>query len=219
MTRFIDPEAALWNASPNEREGRPLLVLMHGRRGDAADRFAMASALPPEFVVVSLRAPIPEEGTWSWFDPTSSVARGDPLTEDADQAADAVLEWLDDLPFTPSLIGTLGFSQGGAIATHVLRRNVERIAFAVNLAGYVVRGQQASDARLADMSPPVFWGRGADDALFTPEIVDRTAGWLERHTALESHVYDGLDHAISPHEIEDVAAFLRRQLKRAERVR
>lgn len=211
MSTSIDPEAALWNADASDREGRPLLMLMHGRRGDAADRFAMASALPPEFVIVSLRAPIAEEGTWSWFDP--SGRSGDPLAEDADQAADAVLRWLDALAFTPSLIGTLGFSQGGAMATHVLRRDAERIAFAVNLAGYVVRGAQASDALLTERRPPVFWGRGADDALFTAELTERTADWLEQHTALESHVYEGLDHSISPHEIEDVARFLRHRLR------
>lgn len=210
MSTSIDPEAALWNADASDREGRPLLVLMHGRRGDAADRFAMASALPPEFVIVSLRGPIAEEGTWSWFDP--SGRSGDPLAEDADEAADAVLRWLDALTFTPSLIGTLGFSQGGAMATHVLRRDAERVGFAVNLAGYVVRGAQASDSLLTERRPPVFWGRGADDALFTAELTERTADWLERHTALESHVYEGLDHSISPHEIEDVARFLRHRL-------
>ncbi|MDQ0893972.1 alpha/beta hydrolase [Agromyces ramosus] len=211
MSISIDPEAALWNADPGSRAGRPLLVLMHGRRGDPADRFAMASALPSEFVIVSLRAPIAEEGTWSWFDPARNPS-GDPLAEDADQAADAVLRWLDALTFTPSLIGTLGFSQGGAMATHVLRRS-ERIGFAVNLAGYVVRGEQRSDAVLAERGPPVFWGRGADDPLFDAEITERTAGWLERHTALESHVYEGLDHSTSPHEIEDVAEFLRHRLR------
>ena len=212
MSTSIDPEAALWNAEPDEREGRPLLVLMHGRRGDPADRFAMAPALPAEFVIVSVRAPIAEEGTWSWFDPVRNPS-GDPLAEDADHAADAVLRWLDTLPFTPSLIGMLGFSQGGAMATHVLRRGAERIGFAVNLAGYVVRGEQRTDALLAATRPPAFWGRGADDALFTTELVERTAGWLERHTALESHVYEGLDHAVSPQETADVAAFLRHRIR------
>ena len=212
MSTAIDPEATLWNAEPDEREGRPLLVLMHGRRGDPADRLAMAPALPAEFVIVSVRAPIAEEGTWSWFDPARNPS-GDPRAEDADRAADAVLRWLDALPFVPTLIGTLGFSQGGAMATHVLRRDPERIAFAVNLAGYVVRGEQRSDAALAETRPPAFWGRGADDGLFTTELVERTAGWLERHTALESHVYDGLDHSVSPHEAADVAAFLRHRLR------
>jgi phospholipase/carboxylesterase len=211
MSTSIDPEAALWNAEPDEREGRPLLVLMHGRRGDPADRFAMAPALPTQFVIVSVRAPIAEEGTWSWFDPVRNPS-GDPRAEDADHAADAVLRWLDALSFTPSLVGTLGFSQGGAMATHVLRRDAERIAFAVNIAGYVVRGEQPSDALLSATRPPVFWGRGADDTLFTPEMTERSVNWLERHTSLESHVYEGLDHSVSQQETADVADFLRRRL-------
>ena len=130
MSTAIDPEAALWSAEPGEREGRPLLVLMHGRRGDPGDRLAMAPALPAEFVIVSVQAPIAEEGRWSWFDPARNPS-GDPRAEDADRAADAVLRWLETLPFTPSLIGTLGFSQGAQVATEVDR---DRLSHAQRMA-------------------------------------------------------------------------------------
>ncbi|HWM35456.1 MAG TPA: dienelactone hydrolase family protein [Pseudolysinimonas sp.] len=201
----LDPDAVLWSAPAAERDGRPLLVTMHGRGSDEQDLFALAPALPPQYVVAAVRAPLAEGAGWSWW---QTVTSGDPEPERVDAAAAAVLTWLDALPFAPSLIGTLGFSQGGAMATHLLRREPGRFAFAVNLAGFAVRGEQPGDAMLALSRPPVFWGRGAADPLFSAEIVARTEPWLAAHTAAETHVYPGLGHSISREELDDVAAFL-----------
>lgn len=208
MTLEIDPDAVRWSAPPAERDGRPLLIVMHGRGSNEQDLFALASDLPAEFVVAALRAPIAEMGGWSWWQAGGDNLPGDPLAENVDAAAAAVLRWLDAQPFAPSLVGTLGFSQGGVMAVHVLRHDIERIAFAVTLAGFLVSGDQPSDAALAIHRPPAFWGRGSVDPLFTRELIDRTTPWLERHTTLEARLYDGVAHTISRDELDDVVAFL-----------
>ncbi|HWH25084.1 MAG TPA: dienelactone hydrolase family protein [Pseudolysinimonas sp.] len=213
MTLEIDPDAVLWNTPTDEREGRPLLVVMHGRGSNEADLFALAEELPAEYVIASVRALIPEGGGWSWWAAGGANVSGDPDPENVDAAAAAVLTWLDAQPFTPSMVGTLGFSQGGVMSVHLLRRQPARIAFAVNIAGYLVRGEQASDALLEARRPPVFWGLGAADGLFTPEVIARTQPWLDEHTTLEAHVYDGLGHTISRDELNDVVAFLRARLE------
>lgn len=209
MTLDLDPDAIRWNAEPGERDGRPLLVVMHGRGSDEQDLFALAPELPDEYVVASVRAPLPEGGGWSWWE---TVVSGNPDAERVDAAASAVTTWLDALPFAPTVVGTLGFSQGGAMAIHLLRRDVQRIAFAVNLAGFLVAGDQEGDAALAVSRPPAFWGRGGADPLFTPELVERTAAWFPAHTDATVRVYDGLGHSISRDELDDVVAFLRARL-------
>lgn len=208
MTVALDPDAILWNAAPGERDGRPLLVVMHGRGSNEGDLFALAPELPPQYVIASLRAPLPESGGWSWWE---TVVSGNPDAERVDAAAAAVMSWLDALSFTPSSVGTLGFSQGGAMATHLLRHDVERIRFAVNLAGFAIGGEQRGDAALAVSRPGVFWGRGDADPLFTAQIVERTELWLAEHTTAETHLYPGLGHSISRDELDDVVDFLKRQ--------
>jgi phospholipase/carboxylesterase len=213
VTIDLDPDAILWSAPAAERDGRALLVVMHGRGSDERDLFALAPQLPAEYLIASLRAPIAEGPGWSWWEPGG--IQGDPAAEEVDRAAAAVTTWLDSLPFTPSGIGTLGFSQGGAMATHLLRRDVARIAFAVNLAGFLVSGEQEGDAALAVSRPPVFWGRGAQDELFRGELaglVTRTEPWLAAHATAQVHVYPGLGHSISREELDDVNAFLRERL-------
>ena len=215
MSIDLDPDAILWSAPAAERDGRPLLVVMHGRGSDEQDLFSLAPELPPEYVVASLRAPIAEGPGWSWW-PVGG-RHGDPDTEWLDTATAAVGTWLDALPFVPSRVGAMGFSQGGAMALHLLRRDVGRTAFAVNLAGFLISGTQESDASLAVSRPPVFWGRGADDELFLgamTELVDRTTPWLVTHATAETHVYPGLGHSISTEELADVVSFLRAELTR-----
>ena len=208
MSLALDPDAVLWNTEPSDRDGRPLLVVMHGRGSNEEDLFALAPELPAEYVIASLRAPIAEAGGWSWWE---TVISGNPDVELVDSAAAAVTTWLDALPFEPSLVGTLGFSQGGAMATHLLRRDVARVRFAVNLAGFAISGDQEADAALAVSRPPVFWGRGDADPLFTPEIISRTEAWLAGHTDAQIHLYPGLGHSLSRDELDDVVTFLTAQ--------
>jgi phospholipase/carboxylesterase len=205
---LLDDTATVWSVPEEQRRVLPLVVVMHGRGSDENDLAALFPELPGAFAYASVRAPFDEGPGWSWFEAADGNESGDPTPENADRAADAVLDWLDGLGWGPPLVGTLGFSQGGAMSTHVLRRDPGRVRFAVNLAGFIVRGTQPTDAALARAKPPVFWGRGAEDGLFTPALVERTAPWLDTHATAESHVYPGLGHSISRDELDDVVAFL-----------
>ncbi|MEO5920839.1 MAG: dienelactone hydrolase family protein [Pseudolysinimonas sp.] len=206
---FLDETATVWSVPGEQRHDLPLVIVMHGRGSDENDLAALFGELPAGFVYASVRAPFDEGPGWSWFEAADGNESGDPAPENADRAADAVLEWLDGLGWAPPLVGTLGFSQGGAMSTHVLRRDPGRVRFAVNLAGFIARGGQPTDDALAVAKPPVFWGRGAEDALFSAPILTRSEPWLASHSTLESHVYPGLGHSISREELDDVVAFLR----------
>ena len=137
---------------------------------------------------------------------------GDPLAGNADAAARAVLAWLDDQPRVPT--GLLGFSQGGAMALQLLRLAPERFDFAVQLSGFVVKGEQPNDVELAEARVPVFWGRGTLDDTIPAASLQRTADWLPEHSALDARIYEGMGHAISPLELGDFSTFIRGHLPR-----
>ena len=159
---------------------------MHGRGSDENDLAALVPALPAEFAYAAVRAPIAEGPGWSWFEDGDGNVRADPRRR------------TPTAPRTPCSTGSTtsagrrrssapsGFSQGGAWRRTLLRRDPGRVRFAVNLAGFIVSGEQPTDGALAVAQPPVFWGRGADDELFTPRRSwTRTAPWLEAHTDLD----------------------------------
>ncbi|KAE8764948.1 alpha/beta hydrolase [Georgenia thermotolerans] len=214
----IDPDVVLWSAPPADRAGRPLLVLLHGYGSNERDLFALAPHLPPTYVVASLRAPGTNQFGHEWFslDGELAGARGheqsavtDRLREDgANAAARAVRAWLSGLGESFSSVALGGFSQGGAIATQVLRQDPEGAAFVVNLSGFVAPGELDGDAVLAERRPPVFWARGAADQVIAPFLVERAERWLPAHATLTRRVYPGLGHGISGQTLADLVAFL-----------
>lgn len=203
--QLIDESAVLWSAPESERAGRPLLVLLHGYGSHEGDLFGLTPYLPLQPVIASLRAPLPAGPGYAWYslDTNLNAERA----EGADAAVRGILNWLDGIDATE--VGLFGFSQGGAIATHLLRHAPERFTFAVSLAGFVLPGDAPADARLATARPPVFWGRGTHDEVIPPSFVEATQRWLPHHAALEERIYEGLGHSVSEAEMADVLAFLR----------
>jgi phospholipase/carboxylesterase len=205
----IDDEAVLWSASPSDRAGRPLLVLLHGFNSHEGDLFGLAPYLPLAPAIASLRAPIDAGYGYAWF---PLVAQGEALAlESADQATTAIIDWLDRVAPDTTSIGLLGFSQGGAMAFELLRRAPDRFAFAVSLAGFTLPGVRDGDERMSQLAPPVFWGRGTDDEVIPAASVARTQAWLPSHADLDARIYEGLGHSVSERELGDVTAFLRAQ--------
>lgn len=205
-------DLALWSAEPRDREGRPLLVLLHGYGADERDLFGLVPHLPPDFVVAAVRAPLtppwPSPG-YSWY-PIEGLQGRDPASVTV--AAQALLRWLDAAAAPATSIGLLGFSQGAAVALQALRLDHERFAFAVNLSGYVAPGTLPGDASLAARRPPVFWGRGSRDDVIPAALVEHTAQWLPDHVDLSGRLYPGLTHSVSEEELRDVRVFLEKRL-------
>lgn len=207
----LDPAVALWSTQPADRGDRPVVVLLHGYGADERDLFGLVRHLPEEFVFAAPRAPLsppwPAPG-YSWY-PIEGLDGRDPSHVTA--AATALLEWIDGA-VPASVVGLLGFSQGAAIALQAMRLRPERFSFAVNLSGYVTPGNLAGDAALAELSPPVFWGRGTHDDVIPDFLVEHTVEWLPRHAELSGRVYPGLTHSVSEQELVDVRVFLEKQL-------
>jgi len=209
-TMAIDPDAVLWSADEHERVDRPLLVMMHGWSYDETHLFRVAPRLPPELVIASVRARTAEAGGYAWF-PSAGNPIGNPRPRVANTATDEVMTWLDTLR-TPSSIGLLGFSQGGAMALQLMRHAPGRFAYAVNLAGFVVDDAQPGDQELVRSRPPVFWGRGEHDGVIPTSALVRTSGWLAGHATADIRVYPRLGHDVAGQEVGDLAAFIAAQI-------
>lgn len=202
----LDPGQVWWSAPPDERAGRPLLVLLHGHGMDEQMGAGVRDRLPPELVLASVRGPRRVRSGYGWFplDPSLRV-------EQVDEAAHRVASWAAGLTGHPSL-GVLGFSQGSSVGLQAMRLRPELFAYGVVLSGFASPLPVVGDAELARRRPPVFSGRGDADGLVPAPLVALTDRWLAGHTTLTRRVYAGLGHDVSPAEVEDLAAFLRARL-------
>jgi phospholipase/carboxylesterase len=205
----IDDEAVLWSASAADREGRPLLLLLHGYNSNEGDLFALAPYLPLEPAIASLRAPLRVDYGFAWFPRVVDERTAEVGFAGAEATAEAILEWLDRAAPDVASVGLLGFSQGAAMALELVRRAPERVDFVVNLAGFALGGERRGDERMSQLAPPVFWGRGADDDVIPARMIEHTQMWLPAHATVDERIYEGVAHSVSDRELADVTAFLR----------
>ena len=188
--QLIDEGAVLWSAPQSERADRPLLVLLHGYGSHEGDLFGLAPHLPLDPVIAAVRAPLRAGPGYSWY-PLENVSHEERATG-ADAAARGLRQWLDGISATS--VGLLGFSQGGAMSIQLLRH---------------APGDAPADDRLAQLAPPVFWGRGTHDEVIPSSFVEATQRWLPHHSTLTTRIYEGLGHSVNEPELADVLAFLR----------
>lgn len=189
--------------APSEQ---PTVLLLHGYGSDEQDLAALGPLVAGPLPWVSLRAPIAMHPRGhAWF---PIVAPGAPDPEPVAAAADAIWAWVDEHLGDGSTVVPVGFSQGGLMATELLRTRPERVAATVVLGGFVQAVTRPADDVLAQTRPAVFWGRGAEDRVIAEHSIERTRAWLPEHATLTERVYPGLAHGIHAQEVDDVRAFL-----------
>ncbi|MFB6081064.1 MAG: alpha/beta hydrolase [Haloferacaceae archaeon] len=196
----------------------PAVVVLHGRGADERDLLPVARSLPDALAVVSLRAPAPLQGGYTWYDldlPDGDLHRSQPDAGDFRRSLDLVVESVDSATdaygLDPDRIGLLGFSQGAIVSLALLLESPVRYEWVVALHGYLA-------ASHADRSPdgiagnPVFVGAGRGDRVIP---ASRTAAAAERlrdlDAAVDHGVYDG-GHGIGPAELDDVVSFVARRV-------
>jgi phospholipase/carboxylesterase len=192
--------------SADPLDGPVVALLLHGYGSSEDDLVGLAPYMVPGLPWASLRAPLVLGScSYAWF---HVVTPGDPAPEPVAQATDAIWSWVDaNLEPTIRVIA-IGFSQGGLMASELLRTRPERVAATVVLGGFVQGAERPADELLAKTLPPVFWGRGSQDTVIAPIAVARTEAWLPSHSTLTRRTYPGLAHAISADEAADARDFL-----------
>lgn len=185
-------------------------VLLHGYGSNEQDLAGLATALGLALPWASLRAPLDMgNGGAAWC----AITRpGDPDAEPVAAATDTIWAWIDARLHPETRVVPIGFSQGGLMASQLLRTRPERVVAPVILGGFVLGAPQPADAQLKTQRPQAFWGRGDQDRVITEAAIARTAAFLPRHTALVERRYPGLAHGINADEIGDVQDFLAAQI-------
>ncbi len=203
---MIDADATRW--TPGDRDGLPLLVMLHGYGSDENDLFGLVPFLPDGIAVASVAAPLtppwPSPGR-SWY-PIEGMESRHPDSVTA--AAHALFGWLDVAAADAPRIALLGFSQGAAVSLQAMRLDAARFGAIVALSGYATPGDLPDDEELRASRPRVFWGRGTHDDVIPQVLIDHTAQWLPDHSDLTGRVYPGLTHSVSEDELQDVRVFL-----------
>ena len=110
----------------------PIVILMHGVGSNEKDLFSLASKLPNQFLVVSVRAPyIIGKDRYGWYE--LSFVDGKPTCnfEQAEKSRLLIIQFIKQLKekftFNDQRIYLCGFSQGAIMATSVGLTNPDKI--------------------------------------------------------------------------------------------
>ncbi|RLM70958.1 phospholipase [Halorubrum sp. Atlit-8R] len=203
-------------APDDEADGEPApaVFVLHGRGADEEDLLPVAAELPGDRHVVSLRAPDPLQGGYTWYEldlSAGGLESSQPDAEDFRRSLDLIVESVegavDAYGLDADRIGLLGFSQGAITSLSLLLEAPDRYAWVVALHGYLAESH-------ADLDPagiegkPVFVGAGAGDRVI-PE--SRTQAAVDRLDAVGADVAHGSfpgGHGIGPQELEAVVEFV-----------
>ncbi len=201
-------------APDDDPEDAPAVFVLHGRGADEEDLLPVARHLPDDLHVISLRAPDPLQGGYTWYELDLSAGGLEESQPDAadfrrslDLVAESVEAAVESYALDPDRIGLLGFSQGAITGLSLVLEEPDRYAWVVALHGYL------ADAH-ADLDPdgiegkPVFVGAGAGDRVI-PE--SRSAAAADRLEEVGADVTRGSypgGHGIGQEELSDVVAFV-----------
>jgi phospholipase/carboxylesterase len=202
ITKFVSKDLDRLEA------GQPVMLLLHGYAADEKDLPELMGFLP-EMPWASLRAPVAlGHGAFAWYSAAEPLR---PSVEAIEAATAAIWHWVEHNVADDSQLVVLGFSQGGLLATQLLRTRPERLAATVILAGFMFDGVQPADDQLTDLKPKVFYGRGAGDERIPREAVKQLNIWLQGHSRAQTKTYEGLGHSVDDRVMNDVADFLASQ--------
>ncbi|MDN3481365.1 phospholipase [Arthrobacter sp. APC 3897] len=204
----------LWSAPPEARPGTHLLVMLHGYGTDEHSMARLFPSIPRGITSAALRGTFPVGDSHGWFllDPYLQSDTADVL-----EAATGIFTWLDRTMTEGSFSGVslLGFSQGMAMATTLLRLRPRRFSAVVGLSGFVTENELLAMAEPLPVPVPYFWGRDREDWVINEDAIVNTRNWLEGNTALTARTYPGMGHNIGSDEIRDVNVFLRSYVPRS----
>lgn len=183
----------------------PIVLLLHGLGSHEGDLAGLAPFLPPSFTYISLQGIYSYAQGYAWCEMPVDPEHPESLQT----SAAAVESWI--AAQSAPVVGAIGFSQGGALALQLLRRDPRSLDFVVNLSGFPFPAPMPGDAALAETAPPALWGHGGMDPHFDAEREQQVREFMSAHTRLEEERRPYLAHAVDEVELRAIAAFLQRR--------
>jgi phospholipase/carboxylesterase len=201
-----------------QNELPPVLVVLHGYGADENDLLPIADQLGPEFLIISLRAPIPlPQGGYAWYHLEQTPGGLIPDELSRHESEDAIVESLAAIiereGGDPHDVVLMGFSQGAAMCySMVTLFNFHNHGFSarciIAMSGYLPRDilEALTQKHFAGFS--FFISHGEFDDLIPPIALKEAEDLLSKHGAkVTANMYEA-GHGVSPETVGDIVAWL-----------
>ena len=189
-------------------ESKKVLIMLHGRGGDAHDILGFATHLNvSEFALLA-----PEATNNSWY-PYSFMENPEQNEPWLSSALDLIKNLVDELTqqgINSESIYFTGFSQGACMALEYVTRNAKRYGGVAAFTGALIGNKLNLENYSGNFAgTPIFIGTGNPDSHVPLERVKDSVVIFEKMNAkVYLEVYDGRPHTISQDEIEKANRYI-----------
>src|SRR5699024_8849833 len=160
---------------------------------------------------------LPEHfGGYCWFPISTEL---DANADDVKKAVIQLDEWVQSVAKDYRSVSLLGFSQGMAMATSLMRIRPEAYTTVIGLSRFTVDTTGPpqleslfDDAQVTKTQPPLFWGYDPADPTVSSDRIAETGKWLRPRVHLEERTYNGVGHGIHPDEIGHLVNFIEKHV-------
>lgn len=189
-------------AGKSLQEAEKVLIMIHGRGGNAQDILGLASEL--NVSDYAFLAPAATNNTWYPYSFMVNSEHNEPWLSSALELLKEVVDNVMEQGISSENIYLLGFSQGACLTLEFAARNAKKyggiVAFTGGLIGDVINRDNYSGNF---SGTPIFIGTGNPDQHIPVERVEESQSILEEMNAeVKVKVYEGRPHTISQDEIE-----------------
>lgn len=192
---------------PKEESAHPpLLLLLHGYGSNEVDLIDIADELPPEFLVLSVRAPrVLGVESFAWFD--IDFTSGTPVNdkEQAEESRLILKEFIDgvakEFAVDVKKIYMLGFSQGAIMSYSIALTYPGLIRGVAALSGRILKEIRPGVTKKGNEDLRIFIGHGTLDTVLRIDFAREAKTYLESLDIIpEYHEYE-IGHGISKEEV------------------
>jgi phospholipase/carboxylesterase len=183
-------------------EAKKVLVMLHGRGGNAREFLTLANQL--DVSDFALFAPQATNNSWYPHSFLAKPAENEPWLSSALEILNDLLKDIQSKDIPSENIYFTGFSQGACLTAEFVSRNASRFGGVVLFTGGLIGDKIYTENYKGDFAgTPVFIGTGNPDAHVPVNRVNETVKILKNmNAAVTLKVYDRKPHSISQDEIK-----------------
>lgn len=197
---------------PSQPTGKaPLLLLLHGYGSNESDLFSFANYLPPQYHVISLRAPYdlgPQ--SYAWYAINFDEVKGrfsdeDQAKSSRDLIYDFILNICDQKQLDSNDVTLLGFSQGAILSHAITFSYPSSILKSIALSGYCNESLLPKEWKNQNFSHlKLYAAHGTDDEVIPVSWAQQSAELLNSIPNLNFEYHEfKMGHGVSQDSFAD----------------
>ena len=203
---FITKKSCLKKRKP------PLLIMLHGYGSNEKDLFSFSDALPDQYTIVSLRAPINIGMGFAWYD-ISFDQEGNKIydREMAIKTKNSLINCINilnkELQTDPFSVTLMGFSQGAILSNAIALTNPSGIKNVICLSGGVDKEIiELSKKNLKSLS--FYFSHGINDSILPFNQAKNSLEFLKNNNVNFEFESYPIGHGVSPENFKSMLRWL-----------